>query len=260
MRCSTIISENGFDYIETNPGAEVVVLLHGLFGELSNFKGVLDKFGQRYNVIVPVLPIFTLDRDNTGLEGLNRSLQEFVKYKGLTAFHLVGNSLGGHLAQLFSLDCPEKVKTLTLTGSSGLFEKGMGTSYPQRGNYEYMKAKAEETFYDPKIATKELVDIIFETVSDREKTIKIILTAKSAIRQNLEDRIVKLMMPTLLIWGRNDTITPDFVGKKFNELIPNSSLVFIDKCGHAPMMEHPDIFNEHLGKFISQYPIPVQAV
>ena len=166
--------------------------------------------------------------------------------------HLLGNSLGGHVALIHALKHPEKIKTLTLTGSSGLFENGMGDSYPKRGNYEYIQKKTELTFYDPAMATKELVDEVFEITNNRIKVIKILSLAKSAIRNNLGDELKNIHQPTLLIWGNNDTITPPFVGKEFNNLIPNSELHFVDKCGHAPMMEVPDEFNRILLEFLKK--------
>ena len=108
------------------------------------------------------------------------------------------------------------------------------------------------TFYDPNTASKELVDDVYAIVNNRIKAIKIIALAKSAIRNNLGDELKKIMHPTLLVWGNNDTITPPFVGQEFNKLIPNSELYFIDKCGHAPMMEVPDEFNAILHKFLKK--------
>jgi pimeloyl-ACP methyl ester carboxylesterase len=151
---------------------------------------------------------------------------------------------------MYVLRHPERIKSLTLTGSSGLFESGMGDTYPKRNNYEYIQKKTELTFYDPKMATKELVDELYETVNVRIKAVKIIALAKSAIRNNLGEEVSQIKHPTLLIWGNNDTITPPFVGQEFHKLIPNSELHFIDKCGHAPMMERPEEFNTILLKFL----------
>jgi len=112
--------------------------------------------------------------------------------------------------------------------------------------------KVASTFYDPKTSTKELVDEVFDTVNDRTRAIRVVVTAKSAVRNNLENLISDIHQPTLLIWGEDDNITPPFVGTKFNELIPNSTLVFLKKCGHAPMMERPALFNESLNKFLKK--------
>lgn len=180
--------------------------------------------------------------------------------RGYQQIHLLGNSLGGHVALLHILKHPERIKSLILTGSSGLFENGMGDSYPKRGDYDYIKKKTELTFYDPATATKELVDEVFEITNNRIKVIKIIALAKSAIRNNLGEELNQIKQPTLLIWGNNDSVTPPFVGREFNRLIPNSELHFVDKCGHAPMMEVPEAFNEILAGFLNKLKKPAATI
>lgn len=251
-----IIQEGKFKYIEAGEG-EPLMLLHGLFGALSNFKDLLDYFSKRNKVVVPMLPLFELDLLHTTVGGLEKHVQKFIEFKGYNNIHLLGNSLGGHVALVHVLKHPERIKSLILTGSSGLFENGMGDTYPKRGDYEYIRKKTEVTFYDPAMATKELVDEVYDIVNQRLKVIKVIALAKSAIRNNLGDELKEIKTPTLLIWGNNDTITPPFVGKEFNKLIPNSELHFIDKCGHAPMMERPDEFNEILNGFLTKLNTPV---
>lgn len=240
-----------FKYIEEGQG-ETLILLHGLFGALSNFKDLVEYFRHHYKVVVPMLPLFDLDLLHTSVGGLQKFVHKFVEAKGYDGIHLLGNSLGGHVALVHVLKHPERIKSLILTGSSGLFENGMGDTYPKRGDYEYIRKKTELTFYDPATATKELVDEVYGIVNNRLKAIKIIALAKSAIRNNLGDELQQIKQPTLLIWGNNDTITPPFVAKEFNKLIPHSELYFIDKCGHAPMMEVPDEFNKILHGFLTK--------
>ena len=148
-----IITESDFSYIESGEGLPVVIL-HGLMGGLSNFAGVLDYFPKRgFKILVPELPVYDLPLVNTTVKALANFLDEFLNFKELKEVVLLGNSLGGHIALLFSKFHPEKVKGLIITGSSGLYENAMGDGYPKRGNYEYIKTKSEEVFYDPKIAT-----------------------------------------------------------------------------------------------------------
>jgi 2-hydroxy-6-oxonona-2,4-dienedioate hydrolase len=239
-----------FKFIEEGEG-EPLLLLHGLFGALSNFRDLIEHFRTTHKVIVPMLPLFDLDIFHTTVGGLEKYVQKFVELRGYKNIHLLGNSLGGHVALVHILKHPEKIKSLILTGSSGLFENGMGDSYPKRGDYEYIKKKTQLTFYSPETATKELVDEVFEITNNRIKVIKIIALAKSAIRNNLGEELSQIKQPTLLIWGNNDTITPPFVAREFNRLIPNSELQFVDKCGHAPMMEVPDEFNRILDGFLN---------
>ena len=238
-----IITESDFRYIESGEGLPVVIL-HGLMGGLSNFAGVLDYFPKRgFKILVPELPVYDLPLVNTTVKALADFLDEFLNFKELKEVVLLGNSLGGHIALLFSKFHPEKVKGLIITGSSGLYENAMGDGYPKRGNYEYIKTKSEEVFYDPKIATKEIVDEVFETVNDRNKLVKTLAIAKSAIRHNMSKDLPKMEIPTAIIWGAQDSVTPPNVAEEFHLLLPNSSLYWIDKCGHAPMMEHPKEFN-----------------
>jgi pimeloyl-ACP methyl ester carboxylesterase len=247
------IKEDGkYKFIEEGQG-EPLMLLHGLFGAMSNFSGIIDHFKHTHQVIVPLLPLFELDLLHTTVGGLEKYLGKFIDQRGYRGIHLLGNSLGGHVALVHVLKIAPKIKTLILTGSSGLFENGMGDTFPKRGDYEYIKKKTEITFYDPKTATKELVDEVYQIVNERMKTLKVISLARSAIKNNLGDELRNIQLPTLLIWGNNDIITPPFVGREFNKLIPNSELYFIDHCGHAPMMEVPDEFNVILAKFLEKH-------
>ncbi|TDH23099.1 alpha/beta hydrolase [Segetibacter sp. 3557_3] len=254
-----IKQQDKFKYIEIGEG-EPLMLLHGLFGALSNFKDLIDHFSTSYKVVVPMLPLFELDIFHTSVGGLAKHVHKFIEARGYTDIHLLGNSLGGHVALVHILKHPQKIKTLILTGSSGLFENGMGDSYPKRGDREYIRKKTELTFYDPAMATKELVDEVFDITINRIKVIKIIALAKSAIRNNLGEELNEISQPTCLIWGNNDTITPPFVAKEFQKLIPNSELHFIDKCGHAPMMEVPGEFNVILDQFLKKHRQPAASL
>ncbi len=246
-----IKEKDGFNYIDEGEG-EVLLLLHGLFGALSNWDRVVAKFSQEYRVIIPLLPIYTMPVREAGLTALNKFVEDFVVMKDLNEVNIIGNSLGGHVGLIFTLKNETKVKRLILTGSSGLFENAMGGSYPRRGSYEYIQERVAYTFYDPKTATKELVDEVFETTKSIPKALRIVAIAKSAQRNNMADEITNIKAPTLLIWGLNDTITPPYVAHEFDRLIPNTTLRFVDKCCHAPMMERPDDFNEILFEFLSQ--------
>ncbi len=247
-----IKKEEKFEYLEVGEG-EPLMLLHGLFGALSNFSDLIEKFRTTHKVIVPLLPLFDLDILHTSVTGLAKHVTQFIEHKDYHHIHLLGNSLGGHVGLVYILNHPERVKSLTLTGSSGLFENAMGDSYPKRGDYEYIKNKTAQTFYDPAMATPALVDEVFEITRNRLKVIKIIALAKSAIRNNLGEELKQIKLPTCLIWGNNDTVTPPFVAQEFHKLIPQSELHFIDKCGHAPMMEVPNEFNTILSTFLNKH-------
>ncbi len=247
-----IIKDGKYQYVSLGTGTPIVIL-HGLMGGLSNFEGVMNHFPSKgYRVIVPELPIYDRPLLKTTVKSFALFVDEFLKHMNLNDVILVGNSLGGHIALLQTKMNPEIVKGLVITGSSGLYESAMGDSYPKRGDYEFIKKKAQEVFYDPEVATKEIVDEVFATVNDRVKLVKTLAIAKSAIRHNMSKDLPKMNTPTCIIWGKNDGVTPPNVADEFNELLPDSDLFWIDQCGHAPMMEHPDTFNQLLENWLNQ--------
>ena len=247
-----IKSEGKFNYAEIGEGTPILVL-HGLMGGLSNFDGVTEYFPQQgYKVVIPELPLYKMPLLKTGLGTLSKYISEFIKYKAYEKVILLGNSLGGHIALLTSKLYPEHIKAMIITGSSGLYESAMGESYPRRGDYNFIKKKAEEVFYDPAVATQEIVDEVFETVNDRNKLIRTLAISKNAIRHNMAKDLPKMNIPTCIIWGKQDGVTPPEVAIEFHQLLPDSDLFWIDKCGHAAMMEHPGEFNRILSNWLTK--------
>ena len=250
-----IIEESGFKYVDVGQG-ETIMLLHGLFGALSNWEELVSDLKTTHRVVIPLMPIFDINMKSATVDGLTTFIESFVNLKKLNNLTILGNSLGGHVAMVYTLRNPTLVKRLALTGSSGLFENSMGGSFPKRGSYEYIRERVAYTFYNPNTATKELIDEVFNIVKDISKCIRIIAIARSAQRHNMAKDIPSIEAPTLLIWGLNDTITPPAVAHEFDALLKNSTLNFIDHCCHAPMMEHPQKFNILFRRFLAANPLP----
>lgn len=246
-----IQKSKGYRYVDEGKG-EVMLLLHGLFGALSNWDDVIRQFSADYRIVIPMLPVYEMPVRKAGLNQLNAFLENFVDELKLDNMIVMGNSLGGHIGIMYTIANQHKVKRLVLTGSSGLFENTMGGSYPKRGSYEYIKERVEYTFYDPDTISKEYIDEVFDITTSIPKCMSIVAIAKSAQRNNMAEELHKIKVPTLLVWGLNDTITPPLVGHEFNRLIPNSRLRFVDHCCHAPMMEDPERFNLLLNEFLQE--------
>jgi pimeloyl-ACP methyl ester carboxylesterase len=244
--------QHGFEYVDEGQGP-VLLLLHGLFGALSNWEQVVEEFSPRYRVIIPVLPVYDMPLLQATVPGLQAYVENFVEKLALPpAFIVLGNSLGGHIALVYALHNPARVSQLVLTGSSGLFEDGMGGSFPKRGDYNFVHERVGYTFYDPAVATKELVDEVFAVTNSNAKCLRMISIARSAQRHNLARELHRIAVPALLIWGLNDTITPPSVAHEFERLLPAATLCFLDHCGHAPMMERPAAFNRCLARFLAR--------
>lgn len=243
--------DGGYEYVEEGTG-NTLVLLHGLFGALSNWKSALLQFSQNYRVIIPLMPIYEESGVDASVKGLAQYVSEFLEYKGVEKCTVLGNSLGGHIALFFALQNAEKLEAMVLTGSSGLYESGMGSTFPKRGNRDYITERIKFTFHDPDFASAELINEVFAIVNDNYKALRILKIARAAQRHNMSEEIGKIKAPALLVWGLNDNITPPNVGHEFHKLLPNSELRFIDSCGHAAMMEKPQEFNEKVEQFLKK--------
>lgn len=238
--------ETTYNFIEEGEGRPIV-LLQGLMGGLSNFTHLIKFFSERgFRVYFPHLPVYDLSVLNTNLSSLAKFVARFIEEEVKEPATVVGNSMGGHVGLILALARPDLVKNLVLTGSSGLYERSFGDSFPRKNDRDYIRKKAEEVFYDPSIATEELVDEVFSVVNDRSKGIKTVMLARSAIKHNMEKELHKIAMPTCIIWGKQDTVTPPDVATEMDRLIPDSQLFWIEHCGHAAMMEKPHEFNEIL--------------
>lgn len=238
--------EKKFNFIEEGEG-HPLVLLHGLMGGLSNFDQMIRFFSERgYKVVVPQLPIYDLPVLNTNLSAIAKYVAKFIDEHIQEPVTIVGNSMGGHIGLILTTTRPDLVQNLVLTGSSGLYERTFGDSFPRKSDKDYIKRKTQEVFYDPDVATDELVDEVFGIVNDRMKGIKTVMLARSAIKHNMLNDLPNIKCPTCIIWGRQDNVTPPEVAEDMHKYIPNSSLFWIEQCGHAAMMEKPKEFNDIL--------------
>ena len=243
--------EGKFRWLEEGKDGRPVILLHGLMGGVENFGEMVDFISTECKVYGIDLKLFEgRSLLNISVKALSDYLYEFMCQLGIESAVLIGNSMGGHIGLIFAKNYPEKVDGLILTGSSGLFEESMGNSFPRRGDKNYIRKKTEEVFYDPKVATDELVDRVFEIANNRVTILKLLGYAKSAIRHNMAKDIPKITKPTCLIWGAEDKVTPPHVAEEFHKLLPNSELNWIPLCGHAPMWEHPKSFSEIVLQFL----------
>ncbi len=248
-----IRERDAFRYIDEGPATErpPVLFLHGMLGNLTNWTDAVQAVAANgYRAIVPMLPVYTLPKDQTSLRGLVQYVHEFLDVMNLEFVTLAGNSLGGQLASLYILTHPRHACALILTGSSGLYEVEMGTGSPRRHDPDFIRDRAAITFYEKKHVTEDLVNEMLEVVADRACVSRLIKMARASKNETVRTRLHEVQVPTLLVWGENDAITPPDVARQFEELIQDAELHFIEKCGHAPMLEHPETFNRIMLHFL----------
>jgi 2-hydroxy-6-oxonona-2,4-dienedioate hydrolase len=244
--------EPTFKTVEMGTKGPEMVLLHGLFGALSNWDTVQPLMAEYSKPIALSLPLLNAHRSEVKVKALSLYTEYFVRNRGFAPVTLCGNSLGGHVALRLCLAAPELVDCLVLTATSGLYEHSVD-SLPVRPGKEFVEEHMSKVFFNQEFVTPEAVNEIVTILEDRTRVLNLIHAARSAKKDNLKDLLGQIKVPTLLLWGEEDQVTTMEVAEMFHQLIPNSQLVTIKKCGHAPMIEHPEWFSEEVRKFLEKH-------
>lgn len=246
-----------FDYLQAGSKSSptAVVFLHGLFGSPDNWRPILEALADEYYCLAPQLPIdprpHRRPQDFRSIHQLTDFVASFWEEVGLGRAVLCGNSLGGQVAIDFCRRYPERAERLVLTGSAGLFERNLSGGKLPKVTREFIREKAREIFYDPDpIVTDEKVADVQRMLSDRQYVRFLLRVAKATRNYNVRADLSKLRLPTLVLWGQDDRITPPSVAREFYEHLPHARLVFLERCGHSPPLERPQAFSRALRAFL----------
>jgi pimeloyl-ACP methyl ester carboxylesterase len=240
-----------FHWLERGEG-EPLVLLHGLVSRMDHWEEVLEALEDACRPMAVALPIFERALREPSIQELGLFVRDFLQALEIPRAVVGGNSLGGHVALQVALTFPSLVGGLVLTGSSGLFERSFTRGVPHRPSADYVRQKMEEVFFDSRMVTPEWVEAVREAATTPFSALRILHFARAAKRHNVEGRLFGIQVPTLLVWGCDDRITPPDVARRFRDLIPDAELVFLANCGHAPMLEQPEAFAEAVEHWLAR--------
>lgn len=227
-----------------------VVFLHGLVGLNEHWESVVARLHRRVRCIRFQLPLLQLRGEDCSIHGVTRLTEQWLREQVGEPAVLVGNSFGGHVALRLAIEHAGAVRALVLAGSSGLIEKSMVSDIQIRPSRDWLSRKIGELFHDPSMMREADLDRAYAELSDRHGARAMVKLSRSARRDHLGDRIAQIGAPTLLLWGRQDVVTPPEAAEGFHRLIPGSRLVWFDNCGHVPMMEAPDGFCDRMLEFL----------
>jgi pimeloyl-ACP methyl ester carboxylesterase len=244
--------EPTFKTVEMGNQGPDLVLLHGLFGALSNWDSVQPLMAEYSKAIALSLPLLSAHRSEVKVKALSMYAEYFVRSRNFAPVSLCGNSLGGHVALRLYLAAPQLVDCLILSATSGLYEHSVD-ALPVRPGREFVEEHMRKVFSNHDFVTEEAVMEIVRILEDRGRVLNLIHAARSAKKDNLKDLLGEVKVPTLLLWGEDDQVTTMEVAEMFHKLIPNSELVTIKNCGHAPMIEHPEWFSEQVKTFLKKH-------
>jgi len=229
-----------------------LLLLHGMFGNPGQWSVAGQAAGPDWNVLRPRLPLLEVEGGNAAIDQLVERMIRLMDDAAADRAVVGGNSLGGHIAVRMALRFPDRISGLVLTGSSGLFERGLEKSVPRRPSEDYIRTKMLDVFHSPRHCTDELVDNVMDVVGNLRSVVQMMRVAACAKRDNLRDELHAVACPALLVWGREDLVTPPSSAEEFERLLPDATLHFLPECGHVPMVEQPTAFNALLTGFLSR--------
>jgi pimeloyl-ACP methyl ester carboxylesterase len=229
-----------------------LVLFHGFFGDVSNWAATVERFQARYRVLPIGFQLYRRDAPYHTVASLTRAACEEMDRLGLGQAVLFGNSMGGQIALNVALEQPHRVAGLVLTGSAGLMERNLADYAPLDPPREYIRGKVEQVFFDPRHATDEIVDEVQDILRDNRNKLRLVKLARSLREFNMHDRLPAITAPTLLVWGKQDSITPVEVGEIFAQRLPQARMFVLDRCGHAPNIEQPEELNRLAEEFLAE--------
>lgn len=231
------------------------VFLHGLVGLNEHWDDVARRFSSHARCVLLQIPLLQLEGDDCCIQGVTdltvRFLrQHFARPDGsVEPVCLVGNSFGGHVALRLAIEQPSLVRGLVLAGSSGLIEKSIVSDVQIRPSRDWLRRKIGELFYDERNMREADLDRAFKELSSRSGARAMVKLSRSARRNHLGAKLGQIGCPTMLIWGKQDIVTPPEAAEGFLAAIKGSRITWFDRCGHAPMIECPGAFADAMLDF-----------
>ena len=236
-------------YLEAGDG-KPILFCPGLFGSIYNFGTIGQLLSQNFKVILPYLPLYHVPLQQCTIQHLGKYLKNFIDDLKLKDITLIGSSMGGGTILNYVLIDQSKIKGIVLCGSSGLSTIPMQTGYFRRKEISFVKKTTQDVFYDPTVPSDDMIKEVFDAIQNYDIVLRSIRFTKSTAKDQLHNELHKITIPTLVIWGKQDKITPPEVGYLFKQLLPDATLHMIDQCGHIPTQEHPELVYKYLKEYI----------
>lgn len=246
-------------YAEAGSGP-TVILLHGLGGSWRAWQQNIGPLAEKFHVIAPdQIGFGKSDKPlvNYRIRTYVDFLDQFCKQLNIDRATLVGNSMGGWIALLFTAALPDRVDKLVLVDAAGYpppKDVDPRTFYGLNPSTRAgMKALVAKVFYGKIFQTDTAIDAAIANRLAAGDGYTINSITESIIRGEdfLDVQVKTIKRPTLIVWGREDGLTPLSDGERFNKEIPGSKLVVIEQCGHVPNLEKAAEFNAALMKFLT---------
>jgi pimeloyl-ACP methyl ester carboxylesterase len=258
---------------------EPLLLLHGLGASIETWAHNIEDLSRKHRVVAIDLPGAGRSSRPSSYEAYSLTyagefIFRFLDQLGIWHVDLIGNSLGGALATHFCLQYPKAVRSLILVDSAGLGRE-IGSLYkccairpvgeiliwPTRLHVESF---ARTLLYRQELVTDDFVDKMlrhFKMTGTKESILTILRKGVSPKGQRVTfdaETLNKINVPTLVIWGTQDSLLPLAHAKNALDGIPDCRVVALEHAGHAPQMDRPEVFNEIVSEFLEKGSLSIE--
>jgi pimeloyl-ACP methyl ester carboxylesterase len=258
------------NYVELgDPTKPVLLFVHGILGTWRNWVFNLLPFADRYRVIAIDLPGFGLSEmpsDTLTLRGYATAIKQFCDQLGIEKVTLVGNSMGGHVGTLVSLQTPELLQKLILVDPSGFststrrLQKIVPIA-PVLEIFNFLGYRIRKFIAsNRRIAAVAVKIVLWRPLNVSSELVLILLSGlgkpgfvpalKTIVATRINRQEGTVENDTVIIWGRNDSLIPVGDAYRYARMIPQAKLELLDDVGHIPMFEKPELFNSLLNEHL----------
>jgi pimeloyl-ACP methyl ester carboxylesterase len=257
-------------YWQVGNSGNSVILLHGGGGYIEVWKHNILELAKHHRVyafdMVGAGRTDTVDADYT-FDFMAQFTRDFMKALNIAKASFIGTSAGGGVALTLTLNFPELVDRLILVGSVGLGKEisfllrvttvpGLGKlfSSPSKSGLAML---CKQAVYDSNLVTDEVVEEFYQMATLPGAAATTLNVGRSNLNiwgqfhQPITERLTAITAPTLIIWGRQDSMVPVTHAQNAAKMIPNAQLAIIEECGHWSPIEHPQKFNHLVSEFLS---------
>ena len=250
-------------FIEAGHGPDLV-LVHGL-GSNAHFDWgkVIPELSRHYHVLAMDQLGFGQSAKPLVAYGIQTwvdMLDGFLKARHVTHFMLAGESLGGWIAGLYTIEAennpamarPEKLVLTDAAGHQSLFSKGSPV-FSHALSIEGTRTGLGTLFHDPALITDAVVQNAFDTrlAEGTQYTQESLMRNINDPATFLDEQMTRITVPTLVVWGQDDKVIPLADGQDFATRIPGARLVVIPECGHGPAIEQPRQYLQAVEPFLA---------
>lgn len=216
-----------------------LVILNGLLGLNEHWFPCLGPIAAEREIVLLQPPLLEMRGKGLSVEGVQSLIESVLESLLDRPAVVMGNSFGGHIALRIARDRPELVEGMVLIGSSGLFERSFERGVQHAPSRSWLEGKIAELFFNRSAMLPSMVDRAHDVLSQRPAARAMVRLGRSAKRDYLGDQLHLITPRTLLVWGRQDIVTPPEVAEEFADKLAHAELHWVERCGHAPHIENP---------------------